>query len=193
MMKYININRTDEECLNNVLNYIKNADYKDEKNRKKAIKDTLKYSIKEIRYIDNNYRIYHARKNWEKIKLSLSKKMNKQLQNEIIESANKKLAYVEWFECGDRGVINHADAEGVFTPFFVIHSWYDIYEYQDKWHRYDFRYVKKYNKENASNKDNCKQKYLSKKELLEWCEINNIKCAKSKKYGDIVKLLMQKL
>lgn len=70
--KVININRTDKECLENVIRYInKNNTYKCEKKRKKDIENTKKLPIEEIRYIDNQYRIYEARKNWDKIKKSL--------------------------------------------------------------------------------------------------------------------------
>ena len=67
-MEYININRTNEECLENVIRNIKvNGTYRDEKNRKKDIEETKKLPIKEIRYIDNQLRIYQARKNWKRI------------------------------------------------------------------------------------------------------------------------------
>ena len=62
----ININRTDEECLKNVIKYI----YKKElnKDKKKSIEAIKKLPIKEIRYMDNQYRIYEARKNWNILK-----------------------------------------------------------------------------------------------------------------------------
>ena len=64
-MKYININRTNKECYEKVIEYInKNNTYKCEKIRKKHIQETKKEPIKTIRYIDNNIRIYEARKNW---------------------------------------------------------------------------------------------------------------------------------
>lgn len=66
-MEYININRTDEECLKNVIRSIENGTYKYEKNKKKDIQNAKKLPIKEIRYIDNQLRIYQARKNWKRI------------------------------------------------------------------------------------------------------------------------------
>lgn len=61
------------------------------------------------------------------------------------------------------------------------------------WYKYNFRFIKKYNNECATNLG-CGKKYLlSKKDLLIWCEINNIKCAKSKKYSNIVKLLIESI
>ena len=66
-MKYINIDRTDDECFNNVINVIKNAEYKYEKNRKKSLQIAKKLPIKEIRYMDNQYRIYDARENWVRL------------------------------------------------------------------------------------------------------------------------------
>tara|TARA_R110001583_G_scaffold17492_1_gene70706 strand:- start:322 stop:543 length:222 start_codon:yes stop_codon:yes gene_type:complete len=66
MPKYININRTDEECLENCIKSInQNNTYKCEKNRKQNIKETKKQSISEIRYIDNQLRIFQARKYWK--------------------------------------------------------------------------------------------------------------------------------
>ena len=67
-MKYINIGRNDFECLKNVIRNIEvNGTYRDEKNRKKDIENTKKLPINEIRYIDNQYRIYEARRNWKRI------------------------------------------------------------------------------------------------------------------------------
>jgi len=67
-MKFINIGRSDEECREKVLQDVKNADYNSEKYRKKCIKKTEKLPIEEIRYIDNQLRIYYARKNWDKLR-----------------------------------------------------------------------------------------------------------------------------
>ena len=67
-MKYININRTDKECLDKVIKSIENGTYKNEKNRKKDIKETKKLPIKQIRYTDNQIRIYEARNNWDKVR-----------------------------------------------------------------------------------------------------------------------------
>ena len=71
-MKYINIGRTDFECLKNVIRNIEvNGTYRDEKNRKKDIENTKKLPINEIRYIDNQLRIYEARKKWDILKNKL--------------------------------------------------------------------------------------------------------------------------
>ena len=64
-MKYININRTNEECLQNVIKYAKKNEYIN--NLETEIKKIKNIPIKEIRYIDNNYRIYEARKNWKRL------------------------------------------------------------------------------------------------------------------------------
>ena len=58
-MKYINQKRTDEDCLNNCIRMCAGD--------KKEIKATKKLSIENIRYIDNQYRIYEARRNWKRI------------------------------------------------------------------------------------------------------------------------------
>jgi len=58
-MKYINENRTDKECLEYVI-------YKCAGDRRQ-IKATKNLDIKNIRYIDNGYRIYRARQNWKRI------------------------------------------------------------------------------------------------------------------------------
>jgi len=58
-MKYINENRTDKECLEYCI-------YKCAGDRRQ-IKYTKEQSIKSIRYIDNQYRIYRARQNWKRI------------------------------------------------------------------------------------------------------------------------------
>ena len=55
-MKYINTDRTNEECLENVIKYCNGV--------KNEIKWAKELPINEIRYIDNQYRIYNARKNW---------------------------------------------------------------------------------------------------------------------------------
>tara|TARA_R110001592_G_scaffold27919_1_gene103360 strand:+ start:27 stop:230 length:204 start_codon:yes stop_codon:yes gene_type:complete len=55
-MKYINTDRTNEECLENVIKSCNGV--------KNEIKWAKELSIKEIRYIDNQYRIFNARKNW---------------------------------------------------------------------------------------------------------------------------------
>ena len=71
-MKWINENRTDKECLENVIKNINQNDtYKDEKNRKKDIKEIKNLSLKELRYIDNQLRIYVASQNWDKISKSV--------------------------------------------------------------------------------------------------------------------------
>ncbi len=59
-MIMININRTDEECFNRVYRGLRRKDIKKYKN----------LPIKEIRYMDNQYRIYDARKNWDKVRKS---------------------------------------------------------------------------------------------------------------------------
>lgn len=64
-MKYININRTDKECLDNVIKYARKNEYI--RDIKKEIKLIKKEPIEAIRYIDNMYRIYEARNNWKKI------------------------------------------------------------------------------------------------------------------------------
>lgn len=58
------------------------------------------------------------------------------------------------------------------------------------YNKYQFKYLKKYNKECASNLGKGKKCLLSKNELIIWCELNNIKCKKSLKYCEIVKLLI---
>ena len=70
-MKWINENRTDKECLENVIKNInQNNTYKYEKNRKKDIKEIKNLSLKELRYIDNQLRIYIANQNWDKLSKS---------------------------------------------------------------------------------------------------------------------------
>ena len=65
MNSTINIARTNEECLKNVIKYARLNEYITD------IKNTLKYlkklPIDEIRYMDNGYRIFEARKNWKKL------------------------------------------------------------------------------------------------------------------------------
>jgi hypothetical protein len=74
MPEYINFTRTDTECLENVIRQINiNDTYSSEKKRQRHIKETIKTPIKEIRYIDNQLRIYVARQNWEKISNNLNK------------------------------------------------------------------------------------------------------------------------
>lgn len=64
-MKYINVGRTNEECLLNVIKYIDNNDtYRTRTQQLKEIKETKKLPISEIRYIDNGYRIFEALKKW---------------------------------------------------------------------------------------------------------------------------------
>tara|TARA_R110001592_G_scaffold201361_3_gene450471 strand:- start:810 stop:1037 length:228 start_codon:yes stop_codon:yes gene_type:complete len=71
-MKWINENRTDKECLENVIKNInQNNTYKYEKNRKKDIKEIKNLSLKELRYIDNQLRIYIANQNWDKLSKSV--------------------------------------------------------------------------------------------------------------------------
>tara|TARA_R100000654_G_scaffold12996_2_gene28271 strand:+ start:7386 stop:7613 length:228 start_codon:yes stop_codon:yes gene_type:complete len=64
-MKYINENRTDEDCLNNVIRYARKNQYIKDIN--KEIKMIKKEPKKSIRYMDNQLRIYEARQNWKRI------------------------------------------------------------------------------------------------------------------------------
>tara|TARA_R100000541_G_scaffold44152_2_gene51313 strand:- start:5013 stop:5291 length:279 start_codon:yes stop_codon:yes gene_type:complete len=75
----------------------------------------------------------------------------------------------------------------------VLWKWENYHGERSRWYKYDFRFVKKYNNNCATNLGCGKKQFLSKDDLLIWCEINNIKCAKSKKYSDIVKLLIKSL
>ena len=64
-MKFININRTDEECLNNVIKWDnKNPYITDNKKNEKLIR---KLPVEDIRYRDNQLRIYVARERWAKV------------------------------------------------------------------------------------------------------------------------------
>ena len=64
-MKYINVGRTDEECLENVIKYMENNDtYRTRRQQLKDIRETKKLPISDIRYIDNDYRIFKARNSW---------------------------------------------------------------------------------------------------------------------------------
>lgn len=109
--------------------------------------------------------------------------MDKQLQNEIINYKNPKLKY-----------INYRPSD--FTTEDFIRRRKTIDRKNKKrynWYKYNLKYVKRYNKTCATNMGLGKEQLLSKDDLLIWCEINGIKCAKSKKYCDIVKLLIQKI
>tara|TARA_R110001606_G_scaffold230868_1_gene378671 strand:- start:2332 stop:2658 length:327 start_codon:yes stop_codon:yes gene_type:complete len=61
-----------------------------------------------------------------------------------------------------------------------------------RWKKYQFKNLKTYNKECASNLGigSGRKNLLSKNDLITWCELNNIKCKKSLKYCEIVKLLL---
>ena len=63
MTFWINENRTDKECLENCIRCCRGD--------KKEIKWTKTQPIKDLRYIDNQLRIYVARQNWDKISKSV--------------------------------------------------------------------------------------------------------------------------
>lgn len=103
--------------------------------------------------------------------------MNKELQDQIINFKKKEVLW-KWENFHGK---RHRQ-----TINFATKKRY-------KWYKYDFRFVKKYKNNCATNLGCGKKQFLSKDDLLIWCEINNIKCAKSKKYSDIVKLLIKSL
>ena len=68
-MKYINLDRTDSECRDYVIKTFKRRHTQDytTARMKKEIKEIEKSPIKSIRYVDNGYRIFRARNNWNLI------------------------------------------------------------------------------------------------------------------------------
>jgi hypothetical protein len=76
-MKFINHNRSDDECLKTVIKYTNlNDTYKCEKIKKKEIENLKKSQISQIRYIDNQIRIYEARKNWKILRCHILKTLS---------------------------------------------------------------------------------------------------------------------
>ena len=117
-MKYINTGRTDEECLNNVIKYARKNQYIND--IKKQIKLIKKEPIKEIRYIDNQYRIHEARKNWKKIiSKSIIKNEYKSVKQELLEFFYRNQYKYNCYPCYD--LIVEYDYEG--------NSYNSIYRY----------------------------------------------------------------
>lgn len=118
--------------------------------------------------------------------------MNKQLQKEIkqtVQERSKRLIANQY------RFISKKACKGYVTRCLrlsenlkpVFRVWGAV-----KYDQFVLTNVKKYNKTNATS-FNKNFDTLSKKDLLFWCEMNEIKCAKSKKYSDIVKLLISSL
>lgn len=102
--------------------------------------------------------------------------MNKELKDQIINFKKKQVVFNWENYHGTRRI----------TRSIITKKRYP-------WYKFNLRFIKKYNNEYATNLGIGKNQLLSKDDLLIWCEINNIKCAKSKKYSDIVKLLIESI
>lgn len=122
--------------------------------------------------------------------------MNQELQKEIIVCANEKQDYINrhgvrvskmW-----KGKKEFYGTYCLLKENFIQQRTTISKDRKTKyrWYKYNFKYLKKYNKECATNLGLGTENLLSKNDLLTWCEMNNIKCAKSTKYKDIVKKIV---
>ena len=143
--------------------------------------------------------------------------MNKILQSQILNTAQKRIERLENYTdicCGGskkgkclkyeyhRKVINWdnkikwtIDRSSLECIPTKRRSLRDEEGIDHSWFKYDFKYVKKYNKVCATNLGIGKKWgiLLSKQQLINWCNLNNIKTKSSLKYCDIVKLLINGL